>query len=105
MRGADDIPGDGLRSRRLSGTRHRSRAAGFTLVEILIAAAVIGLGLVGVAAGAGILFGGVGAIVALVAGGNRKTRVPYGPFMAAGALLSVFVGQQIADAYVRLLGG
>ena len=51
MRGADDIPGDGLRSRRLSGTRHRSRAAGFTLVEILIAAAVIGLGLVGVAAG------------------------------------------------------
>jgi leader peptidase (prepilin peptidase) / N-methyltransferase len=65
----------------------------------------IGLGLVGVAAGAGILFGGVGAIVALVAGGNRKTRVPYGPFMAAGALLSVFVGQQIADAYVRLLGG
>jgi leader peptidase (prepilin peptidase)/N-methyltransferase len=65
----------------------------------------IGLGLVGVAAGAGILFGGVGAIVALVAGGNRKTRVPYGPFMAAGAVLSVFVGQQIADAYVRLLGG
>jgi leader peptidase (prepilin peptidase)/N-methyltransferase len=46
----------------------------------------------------------VGAIVALVAGGNRKTRVPYGPFMAAGALLSVFIGQQIADAYVRLLG-
>ena len=45
------MPGDGLRSRRLSGTRHRSRAAGFTLVEILIAAAVIGLGLVGVAAG------------------------------------------------------
>ncbi len=64
----------------------------------------IGLGLVGVAAGAGILLGGVGAVVALVAGGNRKTRVPYGPFMAAGAVLSVFVGQQIADAYVRLLG-
>src|SRR4029453_15855243 len=65
----------------------------------------IGLGLVGVAAGAGVLFGGGGGIVALIAGGNRKTRVPYGPFMAAGALLSVFVGQQIADAYVRLLGG
>jgi leader peptidase (prepilin peptidase) / N-methyltransferase len=63
----------------------------------------IGLGLVGVAAGAGILFGGVGAIVALILGGTRKTRVPYGPFMAAGALLSVFVGQQIADAYLRLL--
>src|SRR4029453_60940 len=81
----------------------------------------IGLGLVGVAAGAGGLVGGGGggvgllrggartggggAIVAPTAGGNRKTRVPYGPFMAAGALLSVFVGQQIADAYVRLLGG
>lgn len=63
----------------------------------------IGLGLVGVAAGAGILFGGVGAVVALVFGGNRKTRVPYGPFMAAGALLAAFVGQQIADAYLRLL--
>lgn len=64
----------------------------------------IGLGLVGVAAGAGILFGGVGAIVALVMGATGKTRVPYGPFMAAGALLAVFVGSQIADAYLELLG-
>ena len=31
--------------------------------------------------------------------------MPFGPFLAAGALLSVFVGQQIADAYVGLLGG
>jgi leader peptidase (prepilin peptidase)/N-methyltransferase len=63
----------------------------------------IGLGLVGVAAGAGILFGGVGAIVALLLGANRKSRVPYGPFMAAGALLAVFVGSSIADAYLSLL--
>ena len=34
-----------------SGPRPRPRAAGFTLVEILVAAAVTGLGLVGVAAG------------------------------------------------------
>jgi leader peptidase (prepilin peptidase) / N-methyltransferase len=63
----------------------------------------IGLGLVGVAAGAGILFGGVGAIVALLLGANRKSRVPYGPFMAAGALLAVFAGASIADAYLSLL--
>jgi leader peptidase (prepilin peptidase) / N-methyltransferase len=63
----------------------------------------IGLDLVGVAAVAGILFGGVGAIVALVLGATRKTRVPYGPFMAAGALVAVFAGAQIADAYLDLL--
>ena len=63
----------------------------------------IGLGLVAVAAGAGILFGGVGAIVALLLGATRKTRVPYGPFMAAGALLAVFVGSSISDAYLSLL--
>jgi leader peptidase (prepilin peptidase)/N-methyltransferase len=64
----------------------------------------VGLGLVGVAAGAGIVFGGVGAIVALILGATRKARVPYGPFMAAGALLAVFVGTQIADSYLDLLG-
>jgi leader peptidase (prepilin peptidase)/N-methyltransferase len=63
----------------------------------------IGLGLVGVAAGAGIVFGGVGAIVAVLLGATRKTRLPYGPFMAAGAILAVFAGAQIADAYLDLL--
>ncbi len=63
----------------------------------------IGLGLVAVAAGAGILLGGVGAIVALLFGASRKTRVPYGPFMAAGALIAVFFGSAIADAYLNLL--
>jgi leader peptidase (prepilin peptidase)/N-methyltransferase len=46
----------------------------------------------------------VGAIVALLAGAGRKTRVPYGPFMAGGALVAVFVGQRIADAYLNLIG-
>ena len=40
-----------LRSRLPSGSRHHRGETGFTLVEILIAAAVIGLGLIGVAAG------------------------------------------------------
>jgi leader peptidase (prepilin peptidase) / N-methyltransferase len=62
----------------------------------------IGLALVAVAAGVGILLGGVGAIVALLAGAGRKSRVPYGPFMAGGALVAVFVGQHIANAYLDL---
>jgi leader peptidase (prepilin peptidase) / N-methyltransferase len=63
----------------------------------------LGIGLVAVAAGFGILFGGVGAIVALLSGAGRKSKVPYGPFMAAGALVAVFVGQRIADAYLGLI--
>ena len=45
-----------------------------------------GLALVGVAAGAGILLGGVGAVAALVGGASRKQAIPFGPFLAGGAL-------------------
>jgi type II secretory pathway pseudopilin PulG len=44
-----------------SGAPHRRGEAGFTLVEILIAGAVIGLGLVGVAAGFLLAVGGLEA--------------------------------------------
>jgi leader peptidase (prepilin peptidase)/N-methyltransferase len=40
---------------------------------------------------------GVGLI--LFAGGGRKTRVPFGPFMLVGALIGILAGHQIADAY------
>jgi leader peptidase (prepilin peptidase)/N-methyltransferase len=63
----------------------------------------IGLDLVAVAAGMGILLGGVGAIVALLAGAGRKSAIPYGPYLASGAVIAVFVGRQIADAYLNLL--
>ncbi|GIU99651.1 MAG: prepilin peptidase [Actinomycetota bacterium] len=63
----------------------------------------LGLRYVAVAAGLGILFGGVGAIVALLAGAPRKQAVPFGPFLAAGAAAAVFVAPQIADLYLRLL--
>jgi leader peptidase (prepilin peptidase) / N-methyltransferase len=63
----------------------------------------IGLDLVAVAAGMGILLGGVGAIVALLAGASRKSAIPFGPYLAAGAVIAVFVGRQIADAYLNLL--
>lgn len=63
----------------------------------------LGLDHVAVAAGLGILLGGVGAIVALVAGAGRKTPIPFGPYLAAGAAVATFVGGQIADAYLRLI--
>ena len=52
-------------------------------------------------AGAGILLGGVGAIAALVAGASRKQAIPFGPFLAAGALVAAFLAPQIATVYLR----
>jgi leader peptidase (prepilin peptidase)/N-methyltransferase len=63
----------------------------------------LGLAYVAVAAGLGILFGGVGAIVALLMGASRKTGIPFGPFLAAGAIVATFFAEPIADAYLRLL--
>jgi leader peptidase (prepilin peptidase)/N-methyltransferase len=54
-----------------------------------------------VAAGAGILLGGVAALVALAFGAGRKTHLPFGPFLAAGAVLSAFLAEPIADLYLR----
>jgi leader peptidase (prepilin peptidase)/N-methyltransferase len=63
----------------------------------------LGLRYVAVAAGLGILLGGVGAVVALLAGASRKQAVPFGPFLAAGAVLAVFVAPQAARIYLDLL--
>ena len=63
-----------------------------------------GLRFVGVAAGVGILIGGLAAIVALVSGAGRKSALPFGPFLAAGAAVAVFFGERIADWYLRFLG-
>jgi leader peptidase (prepilin peptidase)/N-methyltransferase len=62
-----------------------------------------GLGPVGVAAGAGVLLGGLGAIAALVGGASRKQALPFGPFLAAGALVAVFAGHELARRYVELM--
>jgi leader peptidase (prepilin peptidase)/N-methyltransferase len=64
----------------------------------------LGVRFVAVAAALGILIGGVAAVVALLFGATRKTGIPYGPSMALGAVVSVFAGSQIADAYLRVLG-
>jgi leader peptidase (prepilin peptidase)/N-methyltransferase len=61
----------------------------------------LGLRYVGVAAGAAIALGGAGAIVALLIGRSRKAAIPFGPYLAAGAIVAAFWGSQIADWYLR----
>jgi leader peptidase (prepilin peptidase) / N-methyltransferase len=61
----------------------------------------LGLGYTGVAAGAAILLGGLGGILALIAGRGRKSAIPFGPFLTAGALVAVFWGERIAGWYLR----
>lgn len=63
----------------------------------------IDLASVFVAAGAAILFGGVAAIVALLRGADRRTALPFGPMLAAGALVALFWGPALADLYLGLL--
>lgn len=63
----------------------------------------LGLARVAVAAGLGILAGGIGAIVAIsVLKLGRKSQVPYGPFLAGGAVVAGLVGDRISSAYLSL---
>ena len=59
-----------------------------------------------VGAFAGFLLGGVVSI-GLVLGGRagRKSAIPFGPFMLAGTLIGILVGQPIADSYLHLTVG
>lgn len=43
----------------------------------------------------------VGIFLMVVKGKGRKTKVPFGPFLAAGALISLFYGQEILSLYLR----
>jgi leader peptidase (prepilin peptidase)/N-methyltransferase len=53
----------------------------------------------------GFLLGSLGGVVVLVSGrGNRKSAIPFGPYMIAGALVAIFVAQPIADGYLHVLG-
>ena len=58
---------------------------------------------VAVAAGSTILLGGVVGVIALARGAVRGTALPYGPMLAAGALVAVAAGPQIFDWYVGLV--
>jgi leader peptidase (prepilin peptidase)/N-methyltransferase len=59
-----------------------------------VAAALLVALLAGVVVGAGV-------IAQKGAAAGRKTAIPFGPFLALGALSAVFVGQQIVDLYVK----
>jgi leader peptidase (prepilin peptidase)/N-methyltransferase len=53
---------------------------------------------------AGFLLGAVVGIAVMTAGrGGRKTAVPFGPFMIAGALLGIFFAEPLAQFYVDLM--
>lgn len=63
----------------------------------------LGLDVLFVGAFLGFLLGGAYGLVAVLAGrATRKTAIPFGPFMIAGALLGVLVGDRIAGLYLSL---
>ncbi len=65
----------------------------------------LGLGFVAVAAAAAILLGALGGIAALLAGRGRKSKIPFGPYMAAGAVIASFWGARISEWYLdRFIG-
>lgn len=65
----------------------------------------LGLRYVAVAAGVGILVGGLGAVLALaVLRMGRKQQIPFGPFLAGGAVVAALAGPQIARLYLSVLG-
>jgi len=64
----------------------------------------LGLRLVGGAAGVAILLGGLGGLVWILLGRSRKDAIPFGPYMAVGAMAAVFVGERLASAYLGLYG-
>lgn len=73
----------------------------------LIGLALGGLGLsyVAVAAGLGILGGGVGALLAVIVfRAGRRQQMPFGPYLAAGAVVAALASPEIADLYLSLVG-
>lgn len=46
----------------------------------------------------------VGLVAMLRSGGDRQMAIPFGPFLAAGALAAMFAGDPLIDWYMRLTG-
>jgi leader peptidase (prepilin peptidase)/N-methyltransferase len=58
-----------------------------------------GLRYVAVAAAFGVLAGGVGGLAALLGGRGRKDTIPFGPYLAGGAVAAALAGPQVAAWY------
>ena len=93
-------------------------AGGFLLLAALAYPGGMGMGDVKLAAVLGLFLGSAVApalLIALLAGvlvgivviarkgarEGRKTAVPFGPFLAVGAIVAVYAGQPLIDAYVN----
>jgi leader peptidase (prepilin peptidase)/N-methyltransferase len=63
----------------------------------------VGLRYIAVAVVGAMLLGGIGAIGALLAGRDRRQTMPFGPFMAAGAMAAVLFGGPLASWYGWIL--
>jgi leader peptidase (prepilin peptidase)/N-methyltransferase len=96
-------------------------AGGFLLLALLARPGGMGMGDVKLAAVLGLFLGwdvGVALLVALFSGTfvgllviarvglaqGRRTKVPFGPFLALGGVVALLVGPQLVDAYVRAFG-
>ena len=65
----------------------------------------VGVGSLIVGAFSAFLLGGVFSIVLVLSrGAGRRTAIPFGPWMIAGAAVGVFFGETIANAYLALIG-
>ena len=89
-----------------------SVSGGMGMGDVKLAAVIglvdgaVGLRYVGVAAGSAVLLGAAGAIVALLLGRGRKAAIPFGPYLAGGAIIAAFVGEALASWYLhRFLTG
>lgn len=63
----------------------------------------IDLSSVAVAAGAAIILGGLVASIYLLRGADRRSAVPFGPMLAAGATVAMLWGPGLAKAYLDLV--
>jgi leader peptidase (prepilin peptidase) / N-methyltransferase len=62
-------------------------------------------GALGVGAFLGFLLGGVlGALLMAVGRAGRKSKIPFGPFMLAGALIAIFAADPLVELYTGLFG-
>ena len=65
----------------------------------------LGLKYVAVAAAIAILAGGLGAIALMAfAGASRRSKIPFGPYLAAGAIVAAFIAPGVASWYLSMGG-